>query len=1000
MEWVTWTLRLANSHLDWVASLPEIPPGTLREFAQQSAEAARLVERLRAIAERAYTYALEMDFRFLMNEERKLFAIGFQQTTHSLDGSYYDLLASEARLASFMAIAKNDVPVEHWFHLARSLTHAAGAPALVSWSGSMFEYLMPLLVMRSFPFTMLAQTCEGAVTRQRAYGAERRVPWGVSESAYNVRDRHHTYQYRAFGVPDLALKRGLGRDLVVAPYASVMAAMVNPGAALANLAQLEQHGALGPYGFRDAIDYTRPATGQPFAVVGAYMAHHIGMSLVALTNVLASGVWQRRFHADPVVRSAELLLHERIPRRLVLREPQRTRPDEAMPEADLDQPAVRRFDTPDTPQPHIALLGEPSYTIMVSHGGGGYSRYGSLAVTRWRADGCRDATGQFQYVKDLSAGRVWSAAHQPVCAPPDWYHADLATDRVTFRRADGVIETSTEIAVVPEDSAEVRRVTVTNNSDRARDVEITSYGEIVLAPPEADRAHPAFGNLFVETEWHAWSNAITATRRPRAATEARLWCVHVVATGDELVGPVTCETDRARFVGRGRSTRDPAAMDRDGPLSGTTGAVLDPIVALRARVRLRPGQSAAVAFTTLIATTSERAFELADRYRDPHAAQRALDLAWTSSQIELRELGLSPTDSAVAQELAGYPVLRQSGTPRASGGAAPESRVPAAPLGPRHLGRLADPAGDDRIRRGTADAPAVAGGAPVLAPARNDGGPGRPQRQPVRLPAGPGRADLRRGLRGQRLQSVRPARRHLPSEPGPAWPRGAADAAGDGPGPYPLRRALTRAHSGDRRPGRGAGGRGARRRARGPPARAKRLSRGPRGQADRLATAGPDCPAHRPSRRRWAHGRRRAGARRAGERVRRSRRGWPVRDPGAGGSAPAGSLVQRHRERPGRMSDHRARRWIHLGAQQPVLPAYSLAQRSGERHGERGGLPAGRRDRRPVVGHARTGPHRHRLHRAARPGSDLVRAPAPATGRHTSPSAWPTKRRSNWGCCG
>ena len=331
-------------------------------------------------------------------------------------------------------MAKNDVPVEHWFQLARSLTYAAGAPALVSWSGSMFEYLMPVLVMRSFPFTMLAQTYEGAVSRQRAYGAERRVPWGVSESAYNVRDRHHTYQYRAFGVPDLALKRGLGRDLVVAPYASALAAMVSPGPALANLAQLERLGALGPYGFRDAIDYTRPATGQPFAVVGAYMAHHIGMSLVALTNVLASGVWQRRFHADPVVRSAELLLHERIPRRLVLREPQRTRPDEAMPEADLDQPAVRRFDTPDTPQPHIALLGEPPYTIMVSHCGGGYSRYDSLAVTRWRADGCRDATGQFQYVKDLSAGRVWSAAHQPVCAPPDWYHADLATDRVTFRR--------------------------------------------------------------------------------------------------------------------------------------------------------------------------------------------------------------------------------------------------------------------------------------------------------------------------------------------------------------------------------------------------------------------------------------------------------------------------------------------------------------------------------------------------------------------------------------
>ena len=653
-EWIAWSVRATGAHRESAERLPSRPGATLRALAGESAEAARLVLGLEVIAERAYQYAMEMDFGFLMDRERKLFAIGFQQSTHSLDGSYYDLLASEARLASFIAVAKNDVPVEHWFHLGRALTYAAGAPALVSWSGSMFEYLMPMLVMRSFPNTVLAQTYDGAVRRQRTYGAERRVPWGVSESAYNVRDRHHTYQYRAFGVPDLALKRGLGRELVVAPYASALAAMVSPAPALANLIELELLGALGPYGFRDAVDYTRPDPERPYSVVLAYMAHHQGMALVAFTNILAAEVWQRRFHADPLVRSAELLLHERIPRRLVLREPQQTRPDEAMPAADLEQPAVRRLDTPDTPQPHIALLGEPPYTIMVSHCGGGYSRYESLAVTRWRADGCRDATGQFQYVKDLSTGRVWSAAHQPVCARADWYRADLATDRVTFQRADGAVETSTEIAVVPEDSAEVRRVTVTNNSERPREVELTSYGEIVLAPPEADRAHPAFANLFVETEWHEWATAITATRRPRSATERPLWCVHVAAVGKEQVGYVSCETDRARFIGRGRSTRDPAAMEADGELFGTAGAVLDPIFALRARVWLGPGQSASVAFTTLVATSREHAFDLADRYRDPHAAQRALDLAWTSSQIELRELNLSPADSAVAQELAGH----------------------------------------------------------------------------------------------------------------------------------------------------------------------------------------------------------------------------------------------------------------------------------------------------------------------------------------------------------
>jgi cyclic beta-1,2-glucan synthetase len=614
---------------------------------------ADVTARLDALAERAATYAAEMDFGFLFDAERELFSIGYQHDTHALDASCYDLLASESRLASFIAVARDDVPLDHWFRLGRSLTHAAGATALVSWSGSMFEYLMPALVMRAYPFTLLDQTYQGAVRRQIEHGAQLGVPWGVSESAYNVRDRQLTYQYRAFGVPDLALKRGLGRDLVIAPYASALALMVSPDRALQNLAALEAMNALGPFGFRDAVDYTRPDPGSSYAVVGNYMAHHIGMTLVALTNALTDNVWQARFHADLLVRSAELLLHERIPRRLVLQATQQSRADEAPPRLDVESPAVREFGRADTARPHIALLGRQPYTVMVSQGGSGFSRYEDIAVTRWRADGTTDATGQFCYVKDITAGRVWSAAHHPVCAPADAYRALLAADRVTFHRSDGDIETRTEIAVVPEDAAEIRSVTVTNHALETREIELTSYGEVVLGPADADRAHPAFANLFVETEWHEWCTAITALRRPRAAAESPLWCVHVVDTSSAIVGPVTCETDRARFIGRGRTTRAPIALESDGPLAGTTGSVLDPIFALRTRLRLEPGESATATFTTLIATTRKRAFELADRYHDSHTAQRALDLAWTSRQVELRELGLTPADAAVFQELAG-----------------------------------------------------------------------------------------------------------------------------------------------------------------------------------------------------------------------------------------------------------------------------------------------------------------------------------------------------------
>jgi cyclic beta-1,2-glucan synthetase len=664
-EWIRWCLRLAREQEARLGGLELLPASgrvarpvarseSWRAAAARSPAAADLMARLASLAERASAYMHAMDFAFLYDRSRSLFAIGYQAGSPALDGSHYDLLASEARLASYLAVARNQVPVEHWFRLGRTLTRAAGATALVSWSGSMFEYLMPSLVMRSFPFTVLDQTFIGAVRRHIAYAGERRVPWGISESAYNLRDRWQTYQYRAFGVPNLALKRGLGRDLVIAPYATALAAMISPQRAIANLAVLEKLGSLGRYGFFEALDYTRPDPGRPFGLVRAHMAHHVGMSLVALTNALTAQLWQRRFHADSMVKSVELLLHEQAPRRLELQEPQSSRADEALPDPELQRPVVREVASPDTPAPHVALLGHLPYTVMVSHCGAGYSRFEELAVTRWRADGTRDATGQFCYLRDVTEGRVWSATHQPLGAPADRYRAYLATDRVTVHRTDGAIETRTEIAVVPADAAEVRRVTVTNYGSAPREIELTSYGEIVLAPPDTDRAHPAFGNLFVETEYHDWCSAITATRRPRSADERRLWCVHVVDAGRERVGSPSCETDRARFLGRGRSPRDPAALDHSGALSGTTGAVLDPIFALRTRVRLEPRQSASVAFTTLVAATREQAFELADRYHHPRSAQRALDLAWTSAQVELRELNVSPADAGVFQELAGH----------------------------------------------------------------------------------------------------------------------------------------------------------------------------------------------------------------------------------------------------------------------------------------------------------------------------------------------------------
>ncbi len=658
-HWARQRLEAAAAELLHLQLDAEEEAGTsLRAAARTSAGAAELVRRLEALARRARDLAMAMDFRLVYEPQRRLFAIGYDARSGRLDESSYDLLASESRLASFIAVAKGDAAVEHWFRLGRSLTVADGATALVSWSGSMFEYLMPLLVMPPRPFSLLDQTCQSAVHRQIEYARGRGVPWGISESAYNVRDRHDTYQYRAFGVPDLALKRGLASDLVVAPYATALAAAVDAHEALRNFAEFERLGALGQYGFYDALDYTRVGPDERVAVVRTFMAHHVGMSLVALDNALSigdsesEGIWQRRFMADAAVRAAALLLDERVPRRYVPAPPQSDAPVQAIEVMAQAQFAVHEVDTPHSAEPHVALLGGSRYSVLLTNTGSGHSRANGVDVLRWRADATQDDTGHWIYIRDVTAGALWSAGYQPVRATPASYRVSFAADRVTFTRRDGAVDTQTEIVVIASEQAEIRRVTLVNRSPVVHEVELTSYGEVVLCPAAADRAHPAFQKLFVETEWMP-DATLLASRRPRSSEETWPWCVHVVAAGPERAGEVTCETDRARFVGRGRTVHAPRALDAGVALSGTVGPVLDPIVALRVRVRVEPGRSATVAFTTAVAGTREAALQLADRYRDVGAAERALSLSRTEAEMELRDLDIAPADVALYQELAG-----------------------------------------------------------------------------------------------------------------------------------------------------------------------------------------------------------------------------------------------------------------------------------------------------------------------------------------------------------
>ncbi len=632
--------------------------------------------RLETLAARADALAGEADFKFLYNAQRHLFSIGFNRDAGRLDQSHYDLLASEAALTSFLAVARGDVPKKHWFQLGRQLTQAPGGEiALLSWGGTMFEYLMPRLLLRNFPGTLLDESARGAVARQMEYGRQMRVPWGVSESGFAALDAALDYQYQSFGVPGLGLKRGLSRDLVIAPYATALAAVVRPHDACANFRALTAERAEGRFGYYEAIDYThdRLREKRRLAVVREYMAHHQGMSLVALADCLLGCPVVRRFHAEPMVRATELLLQERLPRVAPLVDVHEDEVGPAPVIRDGVLPMSRRISTPDTPHPRTHLLSNGGYTAVVTNAGSGFSTWRDLDVTRWREDATADALGQWVYVQDLRGG-VWSAGHQPVGKPADLYEVIYSTDKAEFRRRDGGMETHLEVTVSPEHPAEVRRLTLTNHNLRAHEFDVTSYVEIVLAPHRADVAHPAFGKLFLETERAAGGAALLCRRRPRSADQKPVWGVHVVAVDGPVVGPVQYETDRARFLGRGRTPAAPAALE--GALSGTTGAVLDPVLSLRRRVRVAPGTSVSLAFTTAVAETREAALSLADQYHHPHGVTRAFELAWAHTQVQLRHLKLTGEEAHLFQRLAAYVLY-----------AGPALRAPAATITANRLGQ-------------------------------------------------------------------------------------------------------------------------------------------------------------------------------------------------------------------------------------------------------------------------------------------------------------------------
>ena len=648
------------------------------------------MHRLQSIAARCEALAWEADYAFLYHRKRHLFHIGYRVAEQQLDASFYDLLASESRLTSLLAIAKGDVPVKHWAALGRPF-YAVGAHAgLRSWSGSMFEYLMPTLVLDEPQGSVLRDACQAAIREQVAFASEQQVPWGISESAYAASDHTLAYQYAPQGVPRSALRRTPPDELVIAPYATALAAQVKPHLAVANFARMEALTPRARYGFIEALDFSpgRQNDTGGFSRVNTFMAHHQGMSIVAIANVLLDGAPRRWGMANPHIEAVGSLLHERAPREVsVLLEP----PPEPSPDArQRRMPGMLRELVPGmTALAPTHLLSNGRYSVALRANGAGWSRWGNVGITRSRDDLLRDAHGAFFYLRWDRQPQAVSITQHPAPDPAAHYTSTYHADRVCFDAAWPEVVAHATVWVSPEDDIEFRQIELRNLSERTLDLELMSAFEITLADPRADEAHPAFSNLFLRSAWRPAQQALVFERKPRLPTEAGLHAAHFLAENDPQVVTTRVQTDRLGWLGRNRDASQPLASF--APLPELAEAEqpqetgLDPVCALSVRLQLAPHSKVRLTFCTAASDNRATLDAVIDKHRQRSPVERASLMSTTLTGIRLRELAINAENYAAIQTLTTAIVMNVT-RPRAQDGAV--ERVTAAACDRRLLWRF------------------------------------------------------------------------------------------------------------------------------------------------------------------------------------------------------------------------------------------------------------------------------------------------------------------------
>lgn len=612
-----------------------------------------LSDKMREIQDIISRMLYEVDFAMLFDNKRKLFHIGYHVNSQTMDSGCYDLIASEALLTSYLAVSRGEVPEKHWNKLGRLLTMVNGIPCFVSWSGTMFEYLMPSLVMREYKGTVFANSSKAAVLQQIKYAKKNKIPWGISESQYFRFDIDSNYQYKAFGVPKIRLKPSFKESLVITPYATMLALSYAKKEAFENLKTLKAIGTLTHYGFYEAVDYDtmNPDTLKEYSIVKSFMAHHQGMIMVAIDNFLNQGIMRTRFHEEPIIRASESLLEEKLESHFVLISKKgytiRTRKEDYAEEIQSN-----RFVNSTAPMlPSVNYLCNNRYSVMTTSDGDGFSKYFDRMIYRWRPD-TYTLSGNYIYVKNVTDNKFWSVTYHPTKIEPTFYQAIFSPHQSEYHRIDDEISTQTKVGLAIAHDLEIRKVTLKNRGKEEKNIQLTSYMEIVGDTYLAELSHPAFNKLFIESEFIE-EESIFISKRRTANIVNKPYIMHMVKAEKGVINRIEYENDRMRFIGRNNSLQKPDAMMRQESLSNTAGFSKDPIMSIRVNITLKESAELSVFFLTGVCKSREEAIMISQELSDGYRINEMFDRFRQQSKMELKYLEISRAQHNAYQELIG-----------------------------------------------------------------------------------------------------------------------------------------------------------------------------------------------------------------------------------------------------------------------------------------------------------------------------------------------------------